>query len=596
MDENMYILPEGTLLLNRKYRIEKHLSSGGFGNTYKATTKTGLLKYVAIKEFFMSDIAIRDGSNTVIIPVPSNTDFFLAQKDKFLKEAHRIAMLHNPHIVRVHDVFEENGTAYYVMDFIEGESLKQVVDRMGRPLSEDEMMQMLPQILDALKAVHSAGLLHLDIKPDNLMFGADGALKLIDFGASKQDPQVGRSRMSSQVAYTEGYAPMEQISVDTDKFGPWTDIYALGATMLHLLSNNMPPKLSDILSDPTPDKSLTIQVPSTVSRRTRDLIQRMMSVNIAQRPQSVDEISSYLGFTGKPNPETTVDKSAEMAKKQEQERRKKEEAERKQKEIERQKERQRREHERREQQRLEEQRVEISNTKSNTTNAAKRNKARILFFSLLACAALVGILILISNNGDGEVKLSCPDDNHPHAIDLGLPSGTKWACCNVGADKPDAYGGYFAWGETETKDTYSLENYKHYDGSEESCHNIGDDIAGTEYDVAHVKWGGSWVMPSETQMNELKDNCTSEWTTVNGVPGKIFNGVNGGSIFLPAAGYRCYVGLIFAGSYGDYWSSTQDPSRSNYAYNLGFGSGDVDEYDDGYYSRNLGHSVRPVSR
>ena len=189
--------------------------------------------------------------------------------------------------------------------------------------------------------------------------------------------------------------------------------------------------------------------------------------------------------------------------------------------------------------------------------------------------------------------MSCPDDNHPHAIDLGLPSGTKWACCNVGADKPDAYGGYFAWGETETKDTYSLENYKHYDGSEESCHNIGADIAGTEYDVAHVKWGGSWVMPSETQMNELKDNCTSEWATVNGINGRIFKGTNGGSIFLPAAGYRGYDDLSLAGSYGYYWSSTQHPSSSGSAYRLGFGSGYVDWSRDYRY---LGQSVRPVSR
>ena len=106
---------------------------------------------------------------------------------------------------------------------------------------------------------------------------------------------------------------------------------------------------------------------------------------------------------------------------------------------------------------------------------------------------LVGIIL----NGDAaQSYITCPDNHHPHLIDLGLPSGTKWACCNVGADTPEAYGGYYAWGETEEKSTYSWSNYIHCNGSRETVHDIGSDIAGTEYDVAHVKWGGSWVMPS----------------------------------------------------------------------------------------------------
>jgi len=111
-------------------------------------------------------------------------------------------------------------------------------------------------------------------------------------------------------------------------------------------------------------------------------------------------------------------------------------------------------------------------------------------------------------NSPSTSNLSCPDDNHPHMIDLGLSSGTKWACCNVGANKPEGNGDYYAWGETQTKSKYNWSTYTHCDGSEENCHNIGSDIAGTRYDVAHVKWGGSWVMPSRDQIKELKDNCT----------------------------------------------------------------------------------------
>ena len=160
---------------------------------------------------------------------------------------------------------------------------------------------------------------------------------------------------------------------------------------------------------------------------------------------------------------------------------------------------------------------------------------------------------------------SCPDNNHPHMIDLGLPSGTKWACCNVGATTPEGYGGYYAWGETEEKDNYSYSTYIHCDGSYKTCHDLGSDIAGTQYDVAHVKWGGSWVMPSHNQQVELMNKCTSQWTTKNGVTGRIFTGPSGGKIFLPAANYESFGldGYLHAlpGTDGFYWSSTKDPDN-----------------------------------
>ena len=191
-------------------------------------------------------------------------------------------------------------------------------------------------------------------------------------------------------------------------------------------------------------------------------------------------------------------------------------------------------------------------------------------------------------------KPLCPDNNHPHMIDLGLPSGTKWACCNVGTSKPEDYGGYYAWGETETKSTYSWSTYKHCDGSSNTCHNLGSSIAGTQYDVAHVKWGGSWVMPSKDQIEELDDNCTYTWTTFNGVNGgKFTSKKNGASIFLPAAGGSWDDYPYSTGSYGYYWSSAQGPSRSSRAYLLYFRSGGADCDHSG---RDYGHTVRPVSR
>ena len=190
--------------------------------------------------------------------------------------------------------------------------------------------------------------------------------------------------------------------------------------------------------------------------------------------------------------------------------------------------------------------------------------------------------------------LTCPDDHHPHLIDLGLPSGTKWACCNVGADKPESYGGYYAWGETTEKDVYNWSTYIHCDGSSSTCHNLGSDIAGTQYDVAHVQWGGSWVMPSYDQHVELRNNCTSEWTTLNGVNGRRFTGPNGGTIFLPALGYRGNGDFIVVGERGYYWSSTQDPVNSSDALDLRFDKNKVDRSEDD--SRYFGQGVRSVSK
>ena len=202
-----------------------------------------------------------------------------------------------------------------------------------------------------------------------------------------------------------------------------------------------------------------------------------------------------------------------------------------------------------------------------------------------------GVAIIASILDKPQAYLSCPDSHHPHMIDLGLPSGTKWACSNVGANKPEEYGGYYAWGETEEKDYYDEDTYKYYQNG--NYVDLGSDIAGTQYDVAHVKWGGSWVMPSERQLEELRYNCNYEWTSLNGINGKVFIGSNGGSIFLPASGNRWDDNLSDVGTGGDYWSSTQYPSYSNRAYGLIFDSGFADRY---YNLRSNGLTVRPVSR
>ena len=181
----------------------------------------------------------------------------------------------------------------------------------------------------------------------------------------------------------------------------------------------------------------------------------------------------------------------------------------------------------------------------------------------------------------------CPDNKHPHMIDLGLPSGTKWACCNVDASKPEDYGGYYYWGETTTKSKNEWETYKY------EYRDFGESICGTQYDVAHMKWGGSWQMPSFNQIEELLAECKSKWTTVNGVKGHRFTGPNGGSIFLPASGGRDITGLDGRGRYGNYWSGTQEDFYDRFAYILNLVS-DGALWRGG--DRGLGFPVRPVAK
>ena len=204
----------------------------------------------------------------------------------------------------------------------------------------------------------------------------------------------------------------------------------------------------------------------------------------------------------------------------------------------------------------------------------------------------MGCYVLASPYAEVEKKgeTTCPDANHPHMIDLGLPSGTKWACCNVGASTPEGYGNYYAWCETQPKSVYDVDTYKYYNDNTGFV-NIGSDIAGTGYDAATANWGSPWRMPSLAQIQELLNNCTSTWTTQNGVDGRKFTGPNGGTIFLPAAGDRLNDELRSLGLNGNYWSSMLYESGSYLANFLYFVLGGA--YWD-YLGRDIGQSVRPV--
>ncbi|MBR7028068.1 MAG: protein kinase [Bacteroidaceae bacterium] len=284
------MLQVGTLLHGGKYRIEKYLSSGGFGNTYVAIDTTFDNEVVVLKEFFIRGINERDDNSlSISVSNESNKDHFEEQKEKFWREAQRLRKLKHPNIVGVHDRFEENGTAYYVMDFIDGKSISEILKRDKKPYSEKRALEIIEKVVEALGVVHAKEMFHMDIKPGNIMIDKNDEVKLIDFGASKQIVAGQNSAISvstSGFCFTPGYAPSEQVNQMGKNIGPWTDLYAVGGTLYNLLTLSPPPSMSDILED----EEDAFHLPEGVSEHTRQLIVWMMRPQRALRPQSAKEL------------------------------------------------------------------------------------------------------------------------------------------------------------------------------------------------------------------------------------------------------------------------------------------------------------------
>ncbi len=217
-------------------------------------------------------------------------------------------------------------------------------------------------------------------------------------------------------------------------------------------------------------------------------------------------------------------------------------------------------------------------------DSRKERESRILFYN--SEYAVADTLTLVQEGN--------PNASSYEAVDLGL--SVKWASCNVGATSPEEYGDYFAWGETTTKSSYSSSNSITYGLSTSELVSRGiigaDGNLTAEYDAATANWGSDWRMPTLDEMKALIDECTWEWTSVNGVNGRKVTGPNGNFIFLPAAGFRYGTSLYSAGDYGYYWSATPY-SYGDSAYNLGFRSGYYYWYNYGH--RDYGQAVRPVS-
>lgn len=280
-------LKEGHQLHNGKYRIIRVLGQGGFGITYLAMDAR-LGRLVAIKEFFPKEFCIRDNSDSVSISTQANEQIFEKLRKRFVKEARNLACLSHPNIVKIFEDFEENGTAYYVMEYIEGENLNELVKNNG-PVSESKAKKYICQIGDAVDCIHSHQMTHFDIKPANIMLRVgDDTPILIDFGLSKD---FGNGEFTTMLqAISPGYSPMELYNISSIQgLSPESDIYSLAATLYYLITGETPPYAADLRDDPD-----LLVFPSNVSVSTKNAIARVMTVARRERPKSVQTFTESL--------------------------------------------------------------------------------------------------------------------------------------------------------------------------------------------------------------------------------------------------------------------------------------------------------------
>ena len=300
MEENLYCLQKGTRLIGR-YTIEGVLGQGGFGITYLGMDELHKKK-VAIKEFFPQGIVTRniEYEDTVTVTLVGEKENYDKGKERFLKEAQTMAMFSKDKgIVKALDFFEINNTAYIVMEYLEGVTLKQYL-RENKRIAAEDLVELLVPLIEALDEIHSQGLIHRDISPDNIMVLSDGRIKLMDFGAARDYTEFGEKSLS--IVLKPGYAPPEQYQTHGVQ-GPWTDIYALCATMYKCITGENPPDAIDRLVDDHLKKISAFRIP--VLPQIEEAIIKGMSVAAKDRYQNVGDFCEdlYGGYEENSEPE-----------------------------------------------------------------------------------------------------------------------------------------------------------------------------------------------------------------------------------------------------------------------------------------------------
>ena len=284
-------LPPGTKLREGKYTVGKVLGQGGFGITYQGAD-VALNRPVAVKEFFPDGSSRR--TNLLVPPTALGGGGLQNALESFLDEARTLSQFNHPGIVDVFDVFEENHTAYLVMELLQGETLGKRVAERGA-LEVSEVMTLASKLTDALAVVHDAGLLHRDIKPDNVFLTRDGRTVLIDFGSARA--YVSGQTVNHTRLVTPGYAPLEQYTTEA-KFGPYTDLYALAATLYHAATGTPPPPVTDRLAGTELEP-----LPTTLPSGLRAAVEQGLEIRVDARPATVAVFRALLAQEVQPRRE-----------------------------------------------------------------------------------------------------------------------------------------------------------------------------------------------------------------------------------------------------------------------------------------------------
>lgn len=284
-------LQPGTLLAGGKYRIRRFLGAGTITSTYEAEL-TETASRVVIKEFYLNSICNREANGTVSIWATREAVLFDRSRDKFVSEARDMLKISHPNIVHILDILEQNGTSYYVMDYIGGRSLQSVIEQDGA-LPEEWALYYIGQIMDALECMHGYGILNLDVNPNNIIIDDNGNAILIDFGVAKQYYEWNRSHVGEGLpGPVAAHIPIEQMNNRTQRVNQATDIYALATTLYTALTGLVPPNCIDLFCG----APLLKTMPPEISEGVRSAICAMMQLDSLQRPQTISSVRDLLAY------------------------------------------------------------------------------------------------------------------------------------------------------------------------------------------------------------------------------------------------------------------------------------------------------------
>ena len=274
-------------ILSGRYKIERIIGEGGFGITYEAH-HVQLGTHVAIKEFFIAGKCVRKDDGQTVTFQSIKPELFEKYRKRFHDEARTLCRLHNAHVVHVHDTFDENGTTYIVMDYVEGRTLQQIVDERG-PLPYEMAVNFMAQLCEAVEHIHANHILHRDIKPDNIIITPQSNVVLIDFGSARSFVHDQEQRHTAMI--TMGYAPIEQYT-STSKKGSYTDVYAVGGVFYFILTGRKPEAATErVLNDElVPPREIN----SSISESANYTIMRALRVKPEERYQNVQDFMSDL--------------------------------------------------------------------------------------------------------------------------------------------------------------------------------------------------------------------------------------------------------------------------------------------------------------